>query len=107
MPAEVAPVTGLRTLQFHFGGLMNTVGVGDIHLVRSTRTGTPGPTLCGIDRFDKNAPGWSVGGGVNDPAETYEPCEGCRSVAAQEFDGLPVGGMFARLFDLGGGNGER
>src|SRR5450755_1564177 len=75
-------VTGLITLQFAWGGLIGAVPAdGLIHLVRSTRRGTPGPTLCDIDRFGPDAPGWSVGGGVTG-----------LGIAREAYPGLPVGG---------------
>lgn len=79
------PTIALTTLQF-------SVDRNTVHLVRSTRTGTPGPTLCGIDRFAPLAPGWSVGGGVTGPDITHTPCPGCAEAARAEFAGLPVSG---------------
>lgn len=81
-------VDDLETLQFSF--------VGDralVHLVRHVRgRGTPGPTLCGIDRFsnDPDRPGWSVGGGLSGPNIKHEPCHGCAETARRLFPGLPV-----------------
>ncbi len=86
-------VKALTTLQFASGGLFDSVPTDHlIHLVRSTNRGTPGPTLCGIDRFAPNAPGWSVGGGVTGPHIVLAPCEGCADVARAEYPGLPVSG---------------
>lgn len=86
------PVTGYRTLQFHVGGLFDSrVVERRIHLVRRTRRGTPGPTLCGLDRFRPDSPGWSVGGGISGD---YMPCPECAAAA----EPLPVDGMFAALF---------
>jgi len=86
-------VTGLITLQFAWGGLIGAVPAdGLIHLVRSTRRGTPGPTLCDIDRFGPDAPGWSVGGGVTGLGITLTPCPGCAGTAREAYPGLPVGG---------------
>lgn len=88
------PIVGLSTLQFHWGGLFDSKPTDHlVHLVRSTRTGTPGPTLCGIDRFDKDGPGWSVGGGVTGPGIRHDPCPGCVDVARRDYSGLPVSGM--------------
>ena len=57
-------ITGYSTLQFHWGGLFDSKPADNlIHLVRSTNRGTPGPTLCGLERFAADAPGFSVGGG--------------------------------------------
>lgn len=88
-----AEITHLVTLQFANGGLLDAVPTdGLAHLVRGTQRGTPGPTLCGIDRFAEGAPGWSVGGGFTGPGITHTPCPGCLGVAQQEFPGLPVSG---------------
>lgn len=49
-----------------------------VHLVRSVAGGgTPGPFLCGGDRFGPDAPGWSLRGGVSGPNVTQQPCAGC------------------------------
>lgn len=86
-------VRALVTLQFMVGGLFDAVPVDYlIHLVRSTNRGTPGPTLCDIDRFAKGSAGWSVGGGVSGPAIVLSPCEGCAEQARTTFPGLPVTG---------------
>jgi hypothetical protein len=89
--AAELPAIGLSTLQFGReadGGYV-------VHLVRFTRRGTPGPTLCGIDRFAKDAPGWSVGGGTSGPAIVHTPCPGCAGTAREEFPGLKVTGLGA------------
>jgi hypothetical protein len=84
----------LATLQFHWGGLFDTNPHDDlVHLVRGTQSGTPGPTLCGIDRLAKGGPGWSVGGGVTGPHIRHDPCPSCVTTAEREFPGLPVAGM--------------
>lgn len=87
-------VTTLATLQFASGGLVGAKPVDDYacHLIRSTPNGTPGPTLCGLDRFAPGA-GWSVGGGISGPGITHEPCAGCRDAARAEFPGVPVYGL--------------
>jgi hypothetical protein len=92
--ASDLPITGLSTLQFSWGGLFDGRPADDyaVHLVRQHRRGTPGPTLCGIDRFAADAPGWSVGGGISSPSGTHKPCPGCTDVARREFAGLPVSG---------------
>lgn len=87
------PVTGFSTLQFSWGGLFDGKPVGDIHLVRRVGNGTPGPTLCGIDRFAPDAPGWSVGGGFSGD---YKPCADCADAAATT--DLPIGGMHKGVF---------
>ncbi|QGJ88944.1 hypothetical protein PBI_TEAMOCIL_93 [Microbacterium phage Teamocil] len=98
---EPYQIVALATLQFSVGGLFDSEPVGhDIHLIRMARNaGTPGPTLCGIDRFAPDAPGWGVGGGVSDPEA--RACAGCVEVATTEYPGLPVwGSTFAEVFDL-------
>jgi hypothetical protein len=93
MPDTGLEVTGLITLQFAWGGLIGAKPAdGLIHLLRSTGRGTPGPTLCDIDRFADDSPGWSVGGGVTGPGITLTPCPGCASAARENFPGLPVSG---------------
>ncbi len=103
MTTEARPITGLSTLQWSWGGLFNGRPVMDICLVRSTDRGTPGPTLCGLDRFARDSPGWSVGGGVTGPGIVNERCADCEAVRRAEFPTLPIGGMFKGLF---GGEGE-
>lgn len=91
---DTLEVTGLTTLQFAWGGLFDAKPADQmIHLVRSTSRGTPGPTLCGRDRFAKDSPGWSVGGGVTGPDLTLTPCSGCADKARESFPGLPVSGL--------------
>lgn len=92
-------VVALSTLQFADGGLFDSKPVGhDIHLIRATRRGTPGPCLCGQERPVSSGPGWSVGGGVSDPEA--KACAGCVEVADREYPGLPVwGSMFGGLFE--------
>lgn len=88
---EKRVVTGLATLQVYSraraplspGGTTYT-----IHLVRSTATGTPGPALCGLERFGPAAPGWSLSGGESGPNVIQSPCWGCAGVAAASFPGL-------------------
>jgi hypothetical protein len=97
---DYGEVTELHTLQFHWGGLFDSKPAdGLAHLVRVTKRGTPGPTLCGIDRFGKNGPGWSVGGGVSGPGITHTPCEGCVTYARQHFPALPIAGMAAKQIE--------
>jgi hypothetical protein len=92
MSAET--ITYLETLQFVNGGLFDGRPTDYlVHLVRGTSRGTPGPTLCGIDRFAPDVPGWSVGGGICGPGMEHAPCGGCADVARRDFAGLPVVGM--------------
>jgi hypothetical protein len=88
------PVTSLVTLQFSWGGLFDgrPADGHQVHLVRSTSRGTPGPTLCGIDRFAPETPGWSIGGGLDGHGITHKPCRGCVTTAHTEFPGLPISG---------------
>jgi hypothetical protein len=94
----IAPVIGLVTLQFHTGGLLDGKPVDDyaVHLVKATAKGTPGPTLCGLDRFHPESAGWSVGGGYGGPGIDHKPCPGCAGEARTRFPGLEVTGLGAR-----------
>jgi hypothetical protein len=84
-------VVGLCTLQMSWGDPF------DVHLVRYARGGgTPGPTLCGVDRFAKDGPGWSVGGGHSGPGITHKPCPGCAETARVQFPGLEITGQGAK-----------
>lgn len=82
------PVTGVRTCQLQPDPDLPRGYL--IHLVRSTRLGTPGPLLCGTNRFGVGAPGWSVGGGVSGPGVQLVACAGCVMVARRDFPGLTV-----------------
>jgi hypothetical protein len=59
-----------------------------VHLVRRSVTGTPGPTLCEIERYGSRA--WSVGGGVTGPDAVHEPCSGCVVAAEARFPCIPI-----------------
>jgi hypothetical protein len=89
-------IRALCTLQFSWGGLFDGRPADDgyaVHLVRQRAGGTtPGPTLCGIDRFAEDSPGWSTGGGLSGPDIAHTPCPGCATAAREEFPGLPVTG---------------
>lgn len=87
-------VRALVSLQFGWGGLFDGRPADgyNICLIRSTNSGTPGPTLCGIDRFAKDAPGWSVGGGISGPGIVHNACPGCVQAAIAEFPDVPVRG---------------
>jgi hypothetical protein len=88
-----ADVVYLATLQFAHGGLFDAVPADKfVHAVRGTRRGTPGPTLCGIDRMAEDTPGWSVGGGTFPAGYAPTGCPGCVEVARREFPGRPVAG---------------
>ncbi|ASR83229.1 hypothetical protein FDI29_gp59 [Arthrobacter phage Abidatro] len=85
-------VVALASLQFSRGGLVNSVPVGKhVHLVRMVANGgTPGPTLCGLDRFAKGSPGWGVGGGITGAGIEVLPCPGCEAVADRDYPAAPV-----------------
>jgi hypothetical protein len=85
------PVTGLVTLQFG----PRTYDDYLVHLVRETNHGTPGPTLCGIERFEHGGPGWSVGGGSTGGGIPHNPCRGCAAAARRDFRDLPIRGLGA------------
>jgi hypothetical protein len=91
---EGREITGLVTCQMAARGAGYTLlgphrGTYDAHLVRSMPDGgTPGPTLCGIDRFNPGGPGWSLGGGVLGPEVEQRPCQDCVAVAVAEYPGL-------------------
>ena len=96
-------VVALATCQFSWGGLFPSKKTDvdpRIHLVRMAATGgTPGPTLCGIDRFAEGAPGFSIGGGVTGPGIEQGPCPGCEQAAARNYAAAPVwGSTFADVF---------
>lgn len=66
------------------------------HLVRSAfGGGTPGPTLCGIDRFAPTSPGWSIAGGVTGGDTRDTPCPDCNR--ARDI-GLEVYGLAPERF---------
>jgi hypothetical protein len=93
VPWEGKQIVALSTLQFAWGGVFDAKPADDlIHLVRCSRIGTPGPTLCGIDRFTKGGPGWSVGGGVTGPNIKHTACGACVAVASSEYPGLSITG---------------
>lgn len=94
-------VTALCTLQFGSSLYAALFDDGrrriDVHLVRSTAAGTPGPTLCGVDRFAPDAPGWTFGG-VSGPGYLHVPCLGCLAAAHTQFHGLKIHGLGADAF---------
>lgn len=93
-----ADITGLITLQFA-GGQHAVFTRPWIHAVRSRAAipgvrlpGTPGPTLCGIERFADDTPGWALGGGLIDDRTEYFGCYLCGRVARNEFPGRAIHG---------------
>ena len=87
----IGEVTALATLQFHEGGFLDSECVdGVIHLLRVTKSGTPGDCLCGARRFISTGPGWSVNGGIYRPGEPWPACGDCVEVADRDFPGLPL-----------------
>jgi len=91
-------IVAYETLQWAFGGLVDGRPLHEVCLVGATHHGTPGPTLCGKDRFAKGGPGWSLGGGCTDPDALC--CPGC--LAACLADQKPVEGIFHALYAAAG-----
>lgn len=95
-PPAPEPIAGLFTLQFANGGLFDSRPVDGykVHLLAVPKSGgTAAPSLCGIDRFNQEGPGWSIRGGCSDPKHPPTPCEGCATEAAAKYPGLPVAGL--------------
>ena len=91
--SEAEP-TSLVTLQFGWGGLFDFMPIEytyNICLITGIWTGPH--TLCGRDRFAKDAPGWSKGGGVSGPGVRLSPCRNCAQAAAIVYPGLPIHGL--------------
>lgn len=91
----------LTTLQFAWGGLLDSKAVGDIHLVAPSERGGYGPILCGIDRFAEDSPGFSIGGGLSGPGgdvTCFSPCTGCSELARSEYPEHGIHGMFREVF---------
>lgn len=76
------------TVQFSWGGLLNAEPASDVIHLNANHTAGGSATLCGIDMFTKDAPGWSRGGGVTGPGYTHVACPTCREVANDRFPGL-------------------
>lgn len=93
-------VKALATVQFITGGLVDCEARDHrIHLVRMTDRGTPGDTLCGIERFGPTGGGWSVGGGITGPGVERSACAACVQGAELFYRGAPVwGNTHADLF---------
>jgi hypothetical protein len=93
-PTTMDTVIYLATCQFSWGGLIDGVAVDDLlHLVRGTLRGTPGDTLCGIDRFAVDAPGFNICGGITKHGQTHTPCPGCVTVGRGLYPGVPAAGL--------------
>lgn len=93
-PTTMNTVVYLATCQFAWGGMFDGKAVDDLlHLVRGTLQGTPGDTLCGIDRFAADTPGWSIGGGITEHGQTFTPCPGCVTTARDLYPGVPAAGL--------------
>lgn len=80
-------MTSYQCCRMAWGGLIDATPVGKVtHLVTAADRGTPGPTLCGIDRFAKTAPGWSMhqylGEKTTDPhsGRPIRVCDLCETV---------------------------
>ncbi|UXE05409.1 hypothetical protein SEA_RENNA12_58 [Arthrobacter phage Renna12] len=82
-------VKALATLQFTKVGERERV-----HLVRMTDSGTPGDTLCGLERFGPDAvpSSWSVGGGITGPGLNLAACAACADLAFRFYAAAPVWG---------------
>ncbi len=95
-PDEDDEIVSLATLQFGSGGLFDAKPVDDykVHLVREKACGgTPGPTLCGIQRFHPEGAGWSVRGGITPRGHAFTPCDGCAEVRAARFPTFEIHGL--------------
>lgn len=98
-------IVGLVTCQFTADHRNGPLSQWWIHAVRVRGavpgvrlSGTPGPTLCGFERFGDNAPGgWSLGGGsiMVHAVDRYRGCYQCGKVATREFPGLTISGSLA------------
>lgn len=103
-PAAPADTVGFVTIQFGMTGLVvfdHHPVMEDIHLVTAKSDGgTPGPTLCGIDRFSDDTPGWSAGGGSRSPDRAYRACPDCVARASADYPHVPLpnGGLFRDVF---------
>lgn len=82
-------IRGVCPIQLGGGGLLDWEphGATPIHLVRSTRHGTPGTLLCGLDQHTLPV-GFSVRGGTHSPSlgdadPATAPCPVCVQVAAR------------------------
>lgn len=94
-----AGITNLVTLQFT--GPRGVLGPTWIHAVRQRADrSTPGNTLCGLYRFEKDSPGWSVGGG--NIIDGMRGCYSCRNHARDMFPGLPIHGALAFAKEFAG-----
>lgn len=74
----------LDTLQFNGTGETRTV-----HAALETHT------LCGIDLFCKDGPGWSRGGGVCGGRLQLVGCDRCATKIAERFSRVPIAGLGA------------
>lgn len=95
VPCRNLGITSLVTLQFAGNGkAYGPLAATTIHAVRSRAGGgTPGPTLCDLDRFTTGTPGWSLGGGHAGPAMKFTACWLCVRTANRDLPGLPIHGM--------------
>lgn len=101
-------VTALMTLQFRGNkfqaGKFLTTEI--VHAVRwregrpGRLPGTPGPTLCGLDRFGPTTPAWSVGGGLL--VDGARGCYLCQRVAREQFAGMAIHGSLALAQEFAG-----
>lgn len=85
--APLTPPVGFQTCNVHTGDVQTS------HLVAvATNGGTPGPTVCGLTRFDSapgagdaDLPGWSMGGGVYGDTIDQVACGGCWPTEEETF----------------------
>jgi hypothetical protein len=90
-------IVGFQTCQMSLPGARKSNEV--IHLVRvrgrapGRLGGTPGPTMCGVDRHGPDV-GFVMGGGTVGPDMRIRACYQCVHQAKREFPGLPVSTSF-------------
>lgn len=93
--APAKPKVGLITIQFGWGGLLDTKPVDDVIHLNANYAETSSYTLCGLALFGDKAPGWSRGGGVTGPNLTHVACPTCRVVVNNRYPDETVSrGMF-------------
>lgn len=80
----------LTTIQFAWGGLINAAPTEELIHLNATYAPGSDKTLCGVDMFGEDGPGWSRRGGVTGPGHNHRPCPECVTVAADKFPCLPV-----------------
>ncbi len=71
--------------------LMGFPRVAHLVVALMPRGGTPGPTLCGTDRFQKPPIGWSMANRSSDGGGPAELCEDCYDMRAWLVAGAAIG----------------